>query len=191
MTIEEYHQVVSCKVQGTWNLQNVLLEENLQVDFFTMLSSVSGVMGQKGQANYAAANAFLDAFATYRQRLGLAANSVDLGAIQDVGYMSQHSDLLVALDLAAWTLINEALFLKIVGFSLRQQLNTNNPASYAQPITSIAVPQSSPFLREARFSAFCFDNGTDLGVSDAAQEGSKEIKALTLLFKKQADFGVV
>ncbi|KGO72702.1 Acyl transferase/acyl hydrolase/lysophospholipase [Penicillium italicum] len=193
MTIEEYHQAVSCKVQGTWNLHNVLLEENLQVDFFTMLSSVSGVVGQKGQANYAAANAFLDAFATYRQRLGLSANSVDLGAIQDVGYMSQHTDLLVALDSAAWTPINEALFLKIVGFSLRQQLDTINPASSAQLITSIAVPQSesSPLLRDARFSGLCLGDGTEQGAGDAAQDGSKEIKALTLLVKNKAEFGVV
>ncbi|KAJ5238512.1 polyketide synthase [Penicillium chermesinum] len=193
MTIEEYHQAVTCKVQGTWNLHNVLQEEHLQVDFFTMLSSVSGVVGQKGQANYAAANAFLDAFATYRQRLGLAANSVDLGAIQDVGYMSQHADLLAALESAAWTPINEALFLKIVKFSLRQQLDTINPDSAAQLITSIAVPQSesSPLLRDARFSTLCFRDGTNQGAGDAAQDGSKEIKALTLLVKNQAELGVV
>ena len=42
----------------------------MKVEFFSMLSSVSGVVSHKGQANYTAANAFLDAF-SYRHRLGL------------------------------------------------------------------------------------------------------------------------
>jgi hypothetical protein len=63
MTIDEYHGALACKLQGTWNLHNTALEQNLSLDFFTLLSSISGVVGQKGQANYAAGNAVLDAFA--------------------------------------------------------------------------------------------------------------------------------
>ncbi|KAI1353772.1 KR domain-containing protein [Xylaria sp. FL0043] len=81
MTNEDYHQAVECKVRGTWNLHKASRDQPL--DFFTMLSSISGVVGNKGQANYAAANAFLDAFAHYRQAQGRPANSVDLGAIED------------------------------------------------------------------------------------------------------------
>ncbi|TGO56821.1 hypothetical protein BOTNAR_0215g00160 [Botryotinia narcissicola] len=78
MTIEDYHTTVSSKVQGTWNLHNVALKQKIPLDFFTMLSSISGVIGQKGQANYSAGNVFMDAFATYRQSLNLPANAVDL-----------------------------------------------------------------------------------------------------------------
>ena len=92
MTIKEYHKTIKSEVQGTWNLHNVALERKLLLNFFTTLSSISGVVGQKGQANYAAANVFLDSFAVYRQKMGLAACCVDLGAIEDVGYMSEHSD---------------------------------------------------------------------------------------------------
>ena len=53
MTLKEYHDTISSKVQGTWNLHNVALENGNKLDFFTMLSSISGVVGQKGQANYA------------------------------------------------------------------------------------------------------------------------------------------
>ena len=77
------------------------LEQDVPLDFFTMLSSVSGVVGQKGQANYAAGNVFLDNFSAYRHKLSLPACSVDLGAIEDVGYISEHSDLTVAWDTAA------------------------------------------------------------------------------------------
>ncbi|KAJ4338021.1 hypothetical protein N0V95_008172 [Ascochyta clinopodiicola] len=45
--------------------------------------SVSGLMGQFGQANYAAANCFLDAFAQYRHAQGLPASAIDLGVAED------------------------------------------------------------------------------------------------------------
>ena len=183
MTIEEYHTTIKSKVQGTWNLHNVALEKKLPLDFFTMLSSISGVVGQKGQANYAAANVFLDSFAAYRRKLGLAADTIDLGAIEDVGYMSVHSDLMVALDTSAWTPINEALFHKIVRFSIIQQIAPIDPRS-SQLITSIAVPQqaTSKLLVDARFGGLCFGDSLGAKGSDG-KDGSKEIQALFLMVK--------
>ena len=112
-----YHQTITSKVRGTWNPHNVALERKLCLDFFTMLPIISGVVSQKGQASYAAANVFLDNFSAYRHNLGLSACSIDLGAIEDVEYLSEHSDLAVAWDSAAWTPINEGLFHKIFRFS--------------------------------------------------------------------------
>ena len=192
MTIEEYHECVSCKVRGTWNLHNVALEEKLPLDFFTMLSSISGVVGQMGQANYAGANVFLDSFAAYRRRMGLNACSVDLGAIEDVGYMSEHNDLMVALDHSAWTPINEHLFHKIVRFSLLQQLSTINPASASQLITSIAVPQqaSSKLLTDARFGGLCFGDAQS-SHAGGSSDGSQKIKAFLLMHRSGVEHASV
>jgi acyl carrier protein len=55
------------------------------LDFFVMLSSISSLLGNVGQANYAAANAFLDQFAHYRRSLGLPAMTVNWGALAEVG----------------------------------------------------------------------------------------------------------
>lgn len=187
MTIQDYYDTITSKVQGTWNLHNIALEEKLKLGFFTLLSSISGVVGQKGQANYAAANVFLDAFAVYRRKLGLKACSVDLGAIEDVGYMSEHKDLLVALDSAAWTPINEGLFHKIVRFSIIQQVSPINEASASQMITSIAVPQQedSRLLVDARFTGLCFGNNG--GQTSDSKDGSKEIQAFLLMTRSQAN----
>ena len=187
MSISEYHQAIEAKVQGTWNLHNVSLRQNDQVDFFTMLSSISGVVGQRGQANYAAANVFLDNFAHYRRRLGLRGTSVDLGAIEDVGYMFEHKDLLVALDTAAWTPINEALFNKIFRVALLQDTAPLNPLSAGQLITSIAAPQAdnSRLLADARFAPLCYGGGGGAGPGADAADGSKEIQALMLLAKSE------
>ena len=78
------------KVAGVWNLHHSLSE--LSLDFFITLSSASGIVGNKGQAAYAAANAFLDAFAQYRRSQGLQATAIDLGAVKDIGYLAENEE---------------------------------------------------------------------------------------------------
>lgn len=58
-----------------------------------MLSSVSGFIGNPGQANYAADNVFEDSLAQYRNRKGLKATALDLAAVLDVGYLVETEDL--------------------------------------------------------------------------------------------------
>ena len=89
MTFEAWDDVVRSKIQGAWNFHSALLHQPL--DFFTMLSSVAGVVGNKGQAAYAAANTFLDALSAHRRRLGLPAASLNLAAVGDVGYLTNDS----------------------------------------------------------------------------------------------------
>lgn len=88
MAFEDYEAVIGSKVAGTWNIHNTLLSTGPPLDFFIALSSAAGVVGNRGQAAYAAANTFLDAFCRYRQKLGLAASSIDLTAVNDVGYLA-------------------------------------------------------------------------------------------------------
>lgn len=87
MTFTDYEAVIESKVAGTWNIHNALASFP-PLDFFIALSSAAGIVGNRGQAAYAAANTFLDAFCRHRQRLGLAASSIDLTAVADVGYLA-------------------------------------------------------------------------------------------------------
>ena len=70
-------RVLRPKVNGAWLLHQ--LTSHLDLDFFVCFSSVASLWGSKGQAHYAAANAFLDALARYRHRRGLPALSVAWG----------------------------------------------------------------------------------------------------------------
>ena len=72
------------KVKGALVLDEVLRGESL--DFFALFSSVSSILGIEGQVDYAAANAFLDAFAASRSAAGMGQTvAVNWGAWQEVG----------------------------------------------------------------------------------------------------------
>ncbi|OIB02943.1 mixed polyketide synthase/non-ribosomal peptide synthetase [Paenibacillus sp. LC231] len=68
-TGDELEQVLNPKVSGTAYLDSVT--KDLPLDFFIFFSSIAGCFGNPGQADYAAGNAFMDAYAEYRN--GLAA----------------------------------------------------------------------------------------------------------------------
>lgn len=86
MKLDDFQAVVSSKVEGTWNLHHVLADTPL--DFFVALSSVAGVIGNRGQAAYSAANVFLDEFMEYRRAQGLPGTTIDLTAVSDAGYLA-------------------------------------------------------------------------------------------------------
>lgn len=80
---DAFRRVFDAKVAGAWQLDRA--SRAVDLDFFLMLSSIAGVLGAPGQANYAAANAALDALARQRQAEGLPATSLCLGAVAGAG----------------------------------------------------------------------------------------------------------
>ncbi|KAL3258123.1 hypothetical protein ABHI18_006286 [Aspergillus niger] len=86
MQLADFQAVTDSKVSGAWNLHDALKPHHL--DFFIALSSVSGVIGNKGQAAYAAANVFLDGFMEWRRSQGLPGTSLALTAVRDAGYLA-------------------------------------------------------------------------------------------------------
>lgn len=83
MDREEFESIVKAKVDGTWVLHQ--LSAALELDYFILFSSISSVWGSKEIGHYAAANAFLDAFSTYRKNLSLPVLSINWGPWSDGG----------------------------------------------------------------------------------------------------------
>ncbi len=82
-TPARFDRVLAAKVDGAWNLHQST--QGCDLDFFVLFSSNASLLGSAGQANHAAANQFLDAFAGYRQRLGLPGLSINWGVWSEVG----------------------------------------------------------------------------------------------------------
>ncbi|MGE0127974.1 MAG: type I polyketide synthase [Blastocatellales bacterium] len=88
---ERFRRVMAPKAVGAWNLHTQTLNRDL--DFFALFSSVSSLVGNPGQGNYCAANAFLDALAHYRRARNLPALTINWGTIGEVGYLARHREV--------------------------------------------------------------------------------------------------
>jgi len=75
------------KALGAWILHR--LTRPLPLDYFVLFSSATVWMGNSGQGNYVAANAFLDALSQYRRALGLPALTINWGPWAAVGMAAQ------------------------------------------------------------------------------------------------------
>ena len=87
---ERFETVLWPKIIGGWHLHRATADRDL--DFFILFSSRVGVMGNPGQANHAAANAFLDQLAAHRRALGLPGQAIAWGAWSEIGEAAEQRD---------------------------------------------------------------------------------------------------
>jgi acyl transferase domain-containing protein len=84
-----FAEVLAPKVEGAWQLSRHT--HDLPLDFFVLFSSVASLLGPAGQANHAAANAFLDTFAHRLRADGVPAVSINWGAWSEIGAAAERN----------------------------------------------------------------------------------------------------
>lgn len=120
MSNDAWHTGIQPKWQGTLNLHNALQTVIDSLEFFLMMSSVSGTIGTATESNYCAGNSFLDAFAYYLRVQGLPAISVGLGMISEVGYLHENPEIEALLMRRGIQPLSEAEFLQVIDLALAE-----------------------------------------------------------------------
>lgn len=150
MTYEQYTSVVSSKVQGAWNFHHALSSAKSPLDFFIVISSAAGAVGNRGQAAYAAANTFLNGFAQHLLRQGIPSASLDLTAVSDAGYLAEDAEKAAEV---ARNLGSDTICLAQVLALLQAAIEGKLASCNGHPITGMRItPTVRPFWsNDAKF----------------------------------------
>lgn len=137
MTADDFNAAVRPKAQGSWNLH----KQVEGVEFFIMLSSLVGVMGGAGQANYAAASVFQDALASHRRALGLPAVAIDLGMVKSIGYVAETADHVAErLSRIGYQALHEEDVLYLLEQAIVRACSTSAPPSQHFDSSALSLP---------------------------------------------------
>lgn len=172
MTLDDWNAALKPKVQGSWNLHDQLQRQPL--DFFIMLSSVLGVLGNASQSNYSAAGAFQDALARYRVARHMPAVALDLGLVKSVGYVAENKGITQRLSRAGLPTIDEQQVLAMIESAVLDPLASQ--LTVGLNVKPGSVWEESVFSRDARFVSLQPRQSAGAGraaAKSAAQNGNK------------------
>ena len=157
-TWERFQTVLWPKMLGAWHLHRATMHRDL--DLFVLFSSIAGVMGNPGQANHAAANAFLDQLAAHRRSLGLAGQAIAWGAWSGLGEAEEQRERIGRqLEASGTRWISPQQGLRAFDRLVRQDSTASVVAGVDWPVFADAV-ESRPPLIEALLAAET-DSGPD------------------------------
>ncbi|MEV4743883.1 type I polyketide synthase [Streptomyces sp. NPDC049555] len=139
LTEEQLDTVLRPKVDAARHLHELTRELDLAA--FVLFSSVSGITGTAGQANYAAANTYLDALAAHRRANGLAGTSLAWGLWDATHGMG---GTLGAADLARWTRAGVAPLTPAQGLALFDAALSGGEALYVPASLNLAAFADAP-----------------------------------------------
>ncbi|KAF7194934.1 Highly reducing polyketide synthase pks5 [Pseudocercospora fuligena] len=178
MTFAQWQKAVRPKIEGTLNLHNHL--ENLA--YFIMLSSASSVTGNISQANYAAGNAFQDSLARHRTAQGKPALSINLGPVEDVGYVAEQGE-------KAKELVNQGVtsimlpienVLRLIAHGITRPLSDSVDES--QIVTCFPsydrLPKDDNLLEDRRFGTLRLGDAGDEATNDGDTQQESHVESI-------------
>jgi myxalamid-type polyketide synthase MxaD len=164
MDAARLERVTRAKVFGAWHLHE--LTSGRDLDFFVLFSSIAAIFGSPGQANHAAASAFLDQLAHYRRSLGLPGLSINWGPWAGIGAAAgkKSAERVIAAGMAPI----EADW----GLALLEHLLQASPAQaiamsvdWAQWFRALPASLAAPYLSDMAKSHAAEDGGAAASVA--------------------------
>ena len=144
---ESFETVLWPKMLGAWHLHRATAERDL--DMFVLFSSVAGILGNPGQANHAAANAFLDQLAVHRRALGLPGQAIAWGAWSELGEAEEQRERIAGRREASGTgWFSPEQGFKALDRLLRQDAASAVVAAVDWPVFGEAVGSRPPLLED-------------------------------------------
>ncbi|KAL8720893.1 MAG: hypothetical protein Q9225_002311 [Loekoesia sp. 1 TL-2023] len=182
MTFEQWQACMSPKVYGTHNLHVSTTTLGLDLDFFVCFSSGATVVGSIAQANYSAANSYMDALMRHRREMGLAGTTMNVGAVSGVGAVAEDAALEKTMERLGYELINEEeLFYQIeeavTSQSLWQRSAGTDEFDHHRIITGINTQTKDLYWATKPLFRNLYSN-LDLGVGAAGTQSSMSLASL-------------
>ena len=159
-TWERFEQVLWPKVLGAWHLHQAT--KNRDLDLFVLFSSITGVLGNSGQANHAAANSFLDQLAAHRRALGLPGQAIAWGAWSGIGEAEEQRERIERqLAYAGTGWITPQQGIKAFDWLVRQDVTAPTVTTVDWSVFAEDLETHPPFLEDILLTRKAQDPETD------------------------------
>jgi NADPH:quinone reductase-like Zn-dependent oxidoreductase/surfactin synthase thioesterase subunit len=137
---DKYLKVISSKILGAINIHNEVSKNKLAPEFIIYFSSATAILGNIGQANYAAANSLLDSLAFYQRQQGIRAISINWGAWAQVGMVA--------------TIVNEASQAQMELNGILAMPPSTATAAFEKVLTSTSQVEQQVVIMDVNWSRF-------------------------------------
>ncbi|PVI03762.1 hypothetical protein DM02DRAFT_696056 [Periconia macrospinosa] len=195
MPYEAMRETLRPKIDVTRNLDEIF-DQSTSLDFFIAFSSLTCIIGNPGQSNYTAANAYMNGLMSQRRKRGLSGTSLDIGRIVGIGHMSQEGGDIGTKQLIRFgcMALSEPDFLYM--FSEAINCSRRGVSNGAHIVTGLRTIESThdgqvPWIDNPRFShkvvrternsANILGNKSTLSLQERLIESSKDLEALEIL----------
>jgi NAD(P)-dependent dehydrogenase (short-subunit alcohol dehydrogenase family) len=181
MSFDQLNDVLRPKVLGTIYLDRIFHDEPLE--FFILTSSITGLLGSPGQANYAAANTFMCGLAAQRRNRGFAATAINLGAIAGVGLLERTDKKVLESIMERLSLmpVSEGdlhqIFAEAIVAGRPDSVNCGAELTTALRAIPVDTPDAPSFFSDPMFSHFLFPE-SDQQKTPKGSKAAKPMKEL-------------
>lgn len=179
MTATDWNLSLRPKFLATRNLHELLPAD---LDFFVCLSSIAGIIGSRGQANYNAGNTYQDALMHHRAASGLVATSINLSLVVGIGVSTERDEVFQLLKDGGLLGMDETDVLNVVKAAISGRASTQVALGASTGGQLLKQDANDPYwFADSRFAVLSqLDRqGASANGSNNAQDWKKLVAAAT------------